>query len=170
MVSGDPTFTIDGQPVARVNDMVSCPRCKRMATIVSSRFPTVIAHGKPVAYDQDMTNCGAIIYSRHNNHAGWKEDNEGEAVSHIEDYIPHQAPRFQEHFILRNNGTGEPLAGVPYTIRTDDGKVYKGQTDAQGRTDVVWTDSAKPIEFIAHPKHLDNDDPYHYAGQSYEGL
>ena len=71
VISGDPTWTIDGQPVARQGDKVTCPRCKRVSTIVSSRFPTVIDLGKPMAYDQDMTDCGAVIYSRHNNHAGY---------------------------------------------------------------------------------------------------
>jgi hypothetical protein len=94
-------------------------------------LPTVIDLGKPMAYDQDMTDCGAVIYSRHNNHAGWGEkgsDDEA-AATPIEDYVPKQAPRFQEHFVLHNNETGEPLAGVPYTIKTGDGKTFEGETD-----------------------------------------
>lgn len=173
VVSGDPTWTIDGQPIARVGDKVTCPRCKRVSTIVSSRFPTVIDLGRPVAYDQDMTDCGAVIYSRHNNHAGWGEkgsDDEA-AATPIEDYVPKQAPRFQEHFVLRNNETGEPLAGVPYTIKTGDGKTFEGETDAQGRTDVVWTDSPLPVEVVAHPKPTEDADPYHYGeNMDYSGL
>lgn len=112
VISGDPTWTVDGQPVARYGDKVTCPRCKRISTIVSSRFPTVIDHGKPMAYDQDVTDCGAVIYSRHNNHAGWGEEGRDDeaAVTPIGDYVPKKAPRFQEHFVLRNNETGEPLA------------------------------------------------------------
>ena len=119
-----------------------------------------------------MTDCGAVIYSRHNNHAGWGEkgsDDEA-AATPIEDYVPKQAPRFQEHFVLHNNETGEPLAGVPYTIKTGDGKTFEGETDSQGRTDVVWTDSPLPVEVVAHPKPADDADPYHYAELNYEGL
>ncbi len=118
-----------------------------------------------------MTDCGAIIYSRHNNHAGWGENNKGDVIQNVEEYIPRQAPRFQEHFVLRNNETGEPLAGVPYTVKTGDGKIHEGETDAQGRTDVVWTDSPKPIEVVAIPKTDDNRDPYHYGDDiEYGGL
>lgn len=151
---------------------MTCPRCKRVSTIVSSRFPTVIDLGKPMAYDQDMTDCGAVIYSRHNNHAGWGEKGgDKAATAPIEDYVPKQAPRFQEHFVLRNNETGEPLPGVPYTIKTGDGKTFEGETDAQGRTDVVWTDSPLPVEVVAHPKSPEDADPYHFGeNMEYGGL
>lgn len=171
VVSADPTWTIDGQPIARIGDMVTCPRCKRVSTIISSRFPTVIDLGKPVAYDQDMTDCGAVIYSRHNNHAGWGEaDDNGNAASALEDYVQKKAQRFQEHFVLQNNETGEPIAGVSYTIKTGDGKTFDGETDAQGRTDVVWTDSPLPVEVVARPKSTTSDDPYHYAGPKGEEI
>lgn len=89
VVSGDPTWTIDGQHIARVGDKVTCPRCKRDTTIVTSRFPTVIDLGKPEAYDQDTTDCGAVIYSRHNGHAGWGEAEGGTESSNssIENYV-----------------------------------------------------------------------------------
>lgn len=122
--------------------------------------------GKPVAYDQDKTDCGAVLYSRHNGHAGWGENgsgNESAVAEPVEDHMPRQAPRFQEHFVLRNNETGEPLAGVPYTVSTGDGKTFEGETDAEGRTDVVWTDSPLPVEVVAHPKAANGEDPYHYA-------
>lgn len=172
IISGDLTFTIDGQPVARVGDKATCPRCNRLATIISSRFPTVIDLGKSMAYDQDMTDCGALIYSRHNDHAGWGTVGNDEAtVAPVEDYVPKTAPRFQEHFVLQDNETGEVRPKVPYTIKTGDGKIYEGETDANGRTSVVWTDSPLPIEVVAHPK-TDNDvDPYHYDDDTeYGGL
>jgi uncharacterized Zn-binding protein involved in type VI secretion len=45
VISADPAWTIDEQPVARVGDKVSCPRCKRTSTIVSSRFSVVWTTG-----------------------------------------------------------------------------------------------------------------------------
>ena len=164
VISGDPTWTVDGQPIARVGDQVSCPRCKLTSTIVSSRFPSVMDMGKPVAYDQDRTGCGAIIYSRHNDHAGWSEEGStGEqGGAPIGERLPRQAPRFQEHFILRNNETGEVMVGLPYTIKTGDGQLFEGLTDALGRTDVVWTDSPLPVEVVTHPKPVAGDDPYHF--------
>lgn len=72
VITGDQTWTVDGIPVARVGDQVWCPQCDKMTTIVSSSFPTLITrNGQPVAYDKDITSCGAVLYSRHNNHVGW---------------------------------------------------------------------------------------------------
>jgi uncharacterized Zn-binding protein involved in type VI secretion len=180
VISGDPSFTLDGQAVARTGDKVTCPRCKRVSTIISSRFPTVIDDGRPVVYDQDMTDCGALLYSRHNNHYGWQESGDDNAAAStasrtiaaepVEDQPLKQPSRFQEHFTLRNNETGAPLAGVPYTIKTGDGNTFEGETDAQGRTSVVWTDSPQAIEVVAHPKPAADADPYHYGGQEYGGL
>jgi uncharacterized Zn-binding protein involved in type VI secretion len=173
VVTGDPTCTIDGQPVARVGDKVWCPRCGRATTIATSRFPTVIDLGKPMAYDQDMTDCGAILYSRHNGHSGWGND-DGDTVNTvppIEEPMPKLAPRFQEHFVLHNNETGAPLPGIPYTVKTGDGTTIQGTTDAQGRTGIVWTDSPLPVELIAHPKMDENADPYHFDDDiDYSGL
>lgn len=176
VVSGDPARVVDGQPIARVGDMVTCPRCKCVASIVTSRFPVALGHGNPVAYDGDMTSCGATLYSRHNDHAGWG-DGPGPAAAAADALLPPavESPpkpplRFQEHFILKNNETGEPLVGVPYTIKTGDGKVFEGETDGEGRTEIVWSDSPKPVEVIAHPKLSEDEDPYHYAEQNYEGL
>jgi uncharacterized Zn-binding protein involved in type VI secretion len=171
VITGDPTWTIDGQPVARVGDKVTCPRCKRTSTIASSRFSTVIDLGKPAAFDQDHTDCGAVIYSRHNGHAGWGGD--GDAVVSafpVEEHVPRRAARFQEHFVLRSSETGAPISGVPYTIKTGDGRTIEGETDVLGRTDVVWTDSPLPVEVVIHEKPAVDTDPYHYGQDSYEGL
>jgi uncharacterized Zn-binding protein involved in type VI secretion len=73
VITGDPTWTIDGIPVARVGDTVFCPLCQRTTVIVSSRFPTLTDNGMPAAYDQDHTDCGAVLYSRHNGHVGWDD-------------------------------------------------------------------------------------------------
>jgi uncharacterized Zn-binding protein involved in type VI secretion len=82
VISGDPTWTIDGIPVARVGDKVSCPRCERVSTIISSRFPALTDNGVPVAYDQDRTeDCGAVLYSRHNGHAGWDDEDDEDAAA-----------------------------------------------------------------------------------------
>lgn len=179
VISADPTWTIDGQPVARVGDKASCPRCKRTVTIVTSSFSTMIDMGHPAAFDQDRTDCGALLYSRHNGHAG-HDDGQGSAAAtsaatpaalHAEEtYTSREAPRFEEHFILRDSATGEPLKNWLYTITTVEGQQVEGETDKQGRTQVVWTTSPEPIQITAKPPDRPNDDPYHYAENSYRGL
>lgn len=169
VITADPTWTIDDRPVARVGDKVSCPRCKRTSTIVTSRFPVVIDGGQAATFDQDRTDCGAILYSRHNGHSG-HDDGSGQSsaapapsVIEPDSYIPPHAPRFQEHFILRNSETGDVMPGVAYVVKTAEGQVFEGETDREGRTAVVWTDSALPIDVTADVLPPKGDDPYHYS-------
>ena len=175
VMSGDITFRIDGQPVARVGDKVFCPRCKVMTTIATSRFPSIFDLGQTMAYDQDSTSCGALLYSRHNNHAGWDDGGPEGAADSATASAPismlpgeqqkNEALRFREHFILHDD-EGNVSANVPYSVTTGEGNTFEGETDAEGRTDVIWTASPDPIDFTVLPKKNEADDPYHYDEQA----
>lgn len=182
VVSGDMTFTIDGQPIARIGDKVFCPRCKKTTVIVTSRFPTVSAFGQNVAYDQDSTTCGALLNSRHNGHAGWEAEGSDAAsgsssaagasagvVAGVAEYLPKEALRFQEHFIMHDEA-GTLMANVPYSARTGEGRIIEGETDAEGRTAIIWTDSPEAVEIKVGPRATDEIDPYHYDEQDYGDL
>lgn len=179
VISGDMTFTVDGQPIARVGDKVICPRCKTTASIVTSRFPTVSAFGQNMAYDQDATSCGALLISRHNGHAGWDPNPGGNVESSakptvaspepVDDHSPKKVPRFQEHFILHDDD-GALMANVPYRAITGDGRIFEGKTDSQGRTSVIWTDAPNAVELTVGPNPAETVDPYHHDEQSYGGL
>lgn len=174
VISGDITFTIDGQPVARVGDKVFCPRCKMTTTIVTSRFPSIFDLGQTMAYDRDSTSCGAMLYSRHNNHAGWDDvGTAGEADSVAEsamqpllagEHQKNEPLRFREHFILHDD-EGKVSANVPYSVTTGEGNTFEGETDAEGRTDVIWTNSPDAVDFTVLPKKDEAADPYHYEEQ-----
>lgn len=178
VLSGDLTFTIDGQAVARVGDKVFCPRCNVMTTIATSRFPSIFDLGQTMAYDQDSTSCGALLYSRHNNHAGWDDGGEESEAASSSTFASQavtagevqNAPlRFQEHFIFHNEA-GELMGKVPYVITTGEGRVYEGETDSAGRTDVVWTESPDAVEVKIGAKAADSADPYHFDEQAHGDL
>jgi uncharacterized Zn-binding protein involved in type VI secretion len=73
IVLGDPTshggkvieasgFSATGNiRVARVGDMVTCPRKGHGTCAIVSGDPTVIVDGKPVAREGDQTACGAKL-------------------------------------------------------------------------------------------------------------
>lgn len=112
-----------------------------------------------------------------NGHAGHEDGLSDAATSAAapsaaaeEPYVPRKAPRFEEHFVLRDSATGEPLKGWLYAITTADGQQVEGETDEQGRTQVVWTDSAEPVHVTATSPGTQSDDPYHYGENSYPGL
>jgi uncharacterized Zn-binding protein involved in type VI secretion len=161
--------SIDGLLVARVGDPVWCPRCNRMTRIVTSRFPQITDNGVPSAFDLDTTDCGAVLYSRHNNHAGYGS-NDAPASAPATARTAAPAPRgmaeaagVQEHFVLRRDGTGNELAGVKYTLRTAGGRIIEGETDEHGRTDVVWTDRPENMQLVLGTTNDTGDDPYHYS-------
>ena len=170
--TGDETWIVQGRAVACLGDQVSCPRCQRTVTIATSRFPFITINGRIPAFEGDLTDCGAILHSRHNEHAGWGEG-AGAANATVATPPPpdvHVPPRCQEHFVLRHAQTGEPLANLRYTINTREGARFDGETDAEGRTRVVWTTAPQAVELVVHARQAKDADPYHYAELDYEGL
>jgi uncharacterized Zn-binding protein involved in type VI secretion len=55
-------FTVLGKPVAVEGDSTYCPKCKGHFPIQPSGSSRK-HHGKQVAYDQDLTACGAKLIS-----------------------------------------------------------------------------------------------------------
>lgn len=59
VLAGSANMIVDGKPVARVGDKVSCPI--HGDTTVASGSPTYITDGQPTARDGDTTACGATL-------------------------------------------------------------------------------------------------------------
>lgn len=59
VVLGATTVTTHGKLVARVNDMVTCPKCG--PTIVATGDSSMMVMGQPVARHGDKTACGATL-------------------------------------------------------------------------------------------------------------
>lgn len=62
IIEGSPQSDIDGKPIARVGDKVTCPQKGHggVTTIVSGD-PNCLIDGKPAARDGDKTACGATL-------------------------------------------------------------------------------------------------------------
>jgi uncharacterized Zn-binding protein involved in type VI secretion len=60
VVGGAGTVTIQGKPVARVGDPVTCPNC-HCTTSIATGDNTTLVLGKPVARHGDKTACGASL-------------------------------------------------------------------------------------------------------------
>lgn len=63
VVSGSDSTKIDGKPVARVGDMVSCPRRGHGTCEIVTGDTTALVDGKAVAREGDTTACGAALIS-----------------------------------------------------------------------------------------------------------
>jgi len=164
---------IDGIPAAGLGDPVWCPRCNRLTKIVTSRFPQFTRNGIAAAFDLDTTDCGAVLYSRHNDHAGYGSADD--PVSNLAGAAA-KAPRrtgeasVQEHYVLHERESGTGLAGVQFTLNCADGRIIDGETDEHGRTGVVWTGRPEDTEIVLDSTGGAQDDPYHYSETTTEPL
>src|SRR4051812_25337132 len=62
VISGTPTSDIDGKPIARVGDRVTCPmKGHGGTTVIVSGDPTLVLDGAAAARDGDKCACGATL-------------------------------------------------------------------------------------------------------------
>jgi len=62
VISGAPTTTVGGKPIARVGDKVTCPqRGHGGTTVIVSGDPSCLIDGQPAARHGDKTACGATL-------------------------------------------------------------------------------------------------------------
>lgn len=61
VLEGSPTTTINGKPVARVGDKVSCPIPGHGTCAIVSGDASCLVDEKPVARHGDKTACGAQL-------------------------------------------------------------------------------------------------------------
>ncbi|HRN62852.1 MAG TPA: PAAR domain-containing protein, partial [Luteimonas sp.] len=66
--TGTPFTDIDGMPVARLGDRVSCPKHKGVFPIASGDI-TLVVDGQPVARERDAVACGCTLVSARQSHA-----------------------------------------------------------------------------------------------------
>jgi uncharacterized Zn-binding protein involved in type VI secretion len=65
VITASDTHKYMGTPVARVGDMVECPKCKGTYPIIEGA-PMTFDHGKPIARHGDKVACGATLISQGN--------------------------------------------------------------------------------------------------------
>jgi uncharacterized Zn-binding protein involved in type VI secretion len=64
VIQGSSESTVDGKPIARVGDQVTCPqRGHGGTTVIVSGDPTCVIDGQPAARHGDKTACGATLLS-----------------------------------------------------------------------------------------------------------
>jgi len=61
VIQGAPTATINGIPIARVGDAVTCPKKGHGTTVIATGDANMLVDGKPVARHGDKTACGATL-------------------------------------------------------------------------------------------------------------
>lgn len=154
---------IGGIPAAVVGDQCTCAG---PPDIIIKGSTNVLIGGKPAARMSDttahggtiMAGCPTVLIGNSSSSAGHKQSFNGaqnlrqdvadSKRSHNESSLKQAAER-KQHFANRNlkedysaqyqllDGSNKPLSNVDYEIKMNDGKLYKGKTDQQGKTQKI---------------------------------
>ncbi|MGU7783303.1 PAAR domain-containing protein [Burkholderia sp. PU8-34] len=143
------TTNVDGKAMARVGDMVTCPRCGGIYPIVTSKNPGFNLQGRAAAFDGDKTACGASLISsqalaRARVPMG-PGGTGGKTATH--EAATNSAESYRGRFQVLDEVTGKPVPNHPYSLETADGRTLKGTTDAEGYTQWHEADSPASLRF-----------------------
>lgn len=154
VIEGAPTSDTHGKAIARVGDRVTCPKKGHGGiTIIASGDPTFIIDGRPVARHGDKTACGAtlipsqiVTYTEEGSAAGRSEGGQDGSKAAASKQ-PRAGPvRFawDEQVKLTVSGNTAIMVGLPWFIRTADGRTFSGRLGDDGqlpRIDTLDKDS-----------------------------
>lgn len=144
-----PDHTVDGRSIARLGDMVSCPKCCGVYPIVQILPRGMSMGGKHPAFEGDKTACGASLIASQSNATAQPTGGSG---SKTQTTVNHQttsdAPGpYRGRFQVLDETTGRPIPNHPYSLHASDGTVISGQTDPAGYTQWHEADSPAALRF-----------------------
>ncbi|CAJ3079904.1 PAAR domain-containing protein [Burkholderia pseudomallei] len=144
---------IHGKAVARLGDMVSCPKCGGIYPIVDVLPRGMSMGGKHPAFEGDKTACGATLIATQSVATAQPTSGPG---GHIQGgpTATHEASNqgpgpYRGRFQVLDQNTGQPIPDHPYTLRTADGHTITGRTDANGYTQWHEAESPASLHFSA---------------------
>ncbi|CEL32365.1 PAAR domain-containing protein [Pseudomonas fluorescens] len=164
---------MSGKPAARVSDPTACPLPGHGTNPIAAGSGDVFFDGLAAARQGDASACGgamsgglattvlingkpAATVDSVGTHGNKVTAGSGTVIignSHSPaPFVPPlpvelQWP-FNEHFVINCQDTGKPKAGIEYTLKTASGKIVTGVTGADGKTKMIHSDIAEPVELI----------------------
>ena len=158
VISCSPDSKVEGRPIARLGDMVSCPKCGGVYPIVQVMPRGVTAGGRPPAFEGDKTACGATLIASQSVASAQPTSGQGGQASSL---VSHQTASdgdgsYRGRFQVLDEATRQPVANHAYTLKTADGRTISGTTDASGYTQ--WHEAAAPasLQFTSAPTSAPN--------------
>lgn len=144
IVAGSPDVLFDNLPAARQGDPTGCG-----SKLASAVIPSVLINGKPATTIGTVGNHGNVVMG-----------GSGTVIignSHTPTAFTAPAPVmmagvFNEHFVVRDASSGQPVAGHAYRLETDSGKVIHGVTDEQGQTQLISASKAEGVTLTLEPQ------------------
>jgi uncharacterized Zn-binding protein involved in type VI secretion len=156
VISGSAAHTIMGRAIARMGDMVDCParypggKPHGVNPIVegAENFPI---DGIPVAVEGFKSACGCTLVGSSlatTQVSGVARLAQPDAPAPEVGFAAELGqPVFNEQFRLVGED-GSPMAQVPFHITDEQGNVFTGLSDADGRCARVYTDGAQTLTLL----------------------
>ncbi|WP_332879001.1 PAAR domain-containing protein [Massilia sp. S19_KUP03_FR1] len=152
VTSAAPVATAGGKPIARLGDMVACPRCRGNFPIVQGN-PAMTFDGAAAAYHGCAVACGAKLIAS-------QSEMTTEPAGGAGDTTPRRYFSFDEgiaaavvsgpyrgRFQLLDEQTDQPISGRRVRVRTSGGASIEAVTDSQGYTPWVEREVAESLAF-----------------------
>ncbi|MFP5390925.1 MAG: PAAR domain-containing protein [Gammaproteobacteria bacterium] len=172
VLQGSPFSDCEGKPIARIGDMVACPKCKGVFPIAEGDQSTII-DGAAVAFHGCKTACGATIIA--GQMTTLTNPGPGAASSVASDTtLDEPGPRygavgaglaatyeesstndgihFRGRFRLIDDETGSPITGRKVWFGISGDNLAEASTDEQGYTQWLERDQAHALEFTFDEK------------------
>jgi len=170
IIGGSTTDFIQGpdgrnRPIALVGHLAWCGACKSAGAIVAApgsphhnRMVDFTGGGAREALGGDLVMCkcerppriipvygrSSIVYSDAGPSAEASAPAEPTAVTPAASSGPGD---YDEHFILQDQRSGQPVAGLAWGINTPDGQC-EGCTDADGKTDIICGHEGESVKLV----------------------
>lgn len=169
VLAGSPFSDCAGKPIARVGDMVACPKCRGVFPIAEGDQSNIV-DGAPVAYHGCKVACGAsLILSQistltnpsSGGASGSSDDSSedlpasngfgaisaGLAAAYEDVPVEEANQKYRGRFQLVSMEDGKPIGNKQVRIRSTNGQYITGTTDEEGYTDWVERDVKEALAF-----------------------
>jgi uncharacterized Zn-binding protein involved in type VI secretion len=154
VISAAPAAAAGGKPIARLGDLVECPRCRGTFAIVEGN-PAMCFDGAAVAYHGCAVACGARLIASQSEMTTQPTSGDVDAsprryFSFDEGFGAAAAQDaagrpFRGRFQLLQEIDDQPISGRRVRVRASSGHMVEGVTDAEGYTPWIERDSAETI-------------------------
>lgn len=156
VVSAAGNYSIMGKPVARMGDKCTCPLPGHSNCVIVEGDPTWTIDGRHVALEGHKLSCGGVVLSTLGNldrsYEGSGSSSHAGAASQVATIAPSNVVAntagttdFNEHFVILDDRTGEPVDVVAYLIESASGATQSGMCGADGKTNLVCTDASEDV-------------------------
>ncbi|QNK75116.1 PAAR domain-containing protein [Variovorax sp. PAMC28562] len=158
VIEGFEGFDVYGRRASGVGHKVRCPICPGIHTIIEGAEERTV-NGVRIALEGMLTSCGATLIALQSNARSEIGSNAAARIAFglgtqaIAEDHDSKAPekKYDQHFHVLDEGTGEPLRHRRYRL-TVDGLTFEGVTDSDGKTQRVSAAHALSAELEVLPE------------------